>query len=730
MGWFDEQLRIRKDSDNEAFEDSFLEIAGAVLGKRASDALNDDRQITEDAIGDILKYYHVKPQNVPDSIRDMNEVLEYHLRPYGIMRRSVHLDEGWYRDASGAMLGTRTDDNSVVALIPNGISGYRFYDRKAGKFVRLNRKTQHLIDREAIAFYNPFPVKKMTGKDFVMYIIRQISLSDILLMVLLTTIVTLIGMLTPRLTNILFSDVIESGSVRMLNGIGIFMIAAVVSGVLFTSVRALIAARVSTKLNLSVEAASMMRVLSLPADFFKKYSAGDLSNRIRSINGLPGQIISIILSTFLTAIFSLVYISQIFIYAPSLVRPALIITLITFILTIIEILIEIRVMNELMKATNDESGLSYQLISGIQKIRLSGAERRAFAKWAESYSKTVSLKYDHPLFLKLSPVITLAVTLIGTMVMYALAYRSGVSTAEYYAFTSAYGLLNTSLTALTGIVSIAGFISPVINTIRPILEEVPEISEEKHVITRLSGQIELSNVSFRYEDSMPNVIDNVSLKIRPGQYVAIVGSTGCGKSTLMRLMLGFEKPQKGAVYYDGKDLSRLDLKSLRRKIGTVMQDGKLITGDLFQNITVSAPWLTLDDAWEAAEAAGMADTIRELPMGMQTMISEGHESVSGGQRQRILIARAVAPKPKILMFDEATSALDNITQKIVSDSLEKMKCTRIVIAHRLSTIRQCDRIIVLDNGSIAEDGTFEELMAKNGIFTQLVSRQMLDMKDH
>ena len=246
-------------------------------------------------------------------------------------------------------------------------------------------------------------------------------------------------------------------------------------------------------------------------------------------------------------------------------------------------------------------------------------------------------------------------------------------------------------------------------------------------MTKLNGGIELNNVSFRYSDDMPNVIDNLSLKIRPGQYVAIVGKTGCGKSTLMRILLGFEKPQKGAVYYDGKDIAGMDLKSLRRHIGVVMQNSGLFQGDIYSNIVISAPMLTLDDAWEAAEMAGMADDIRNMPMGMNTIISEGQGGISGGQRQRLMIARAIAPKPKILMFDEATSALDNITQKTVSDSLDSLKCTRIVIAHRLSTIRHCDRIIVLKDGGIAEDGTYDELIAKKGYFSELVERQRVDV---
>ena len=307
------------------------------------------------------------------------------------------------------------------------------------------------------------------------------------------------------------------------------------------------------------------------------------------------------------------------------------------------------------------------------------------------------------------------------------AVKSGVSVADYYAFNVAYGMVSGAFAALAGITLTVSQIGPILSMVKPILEEVPEVAEEKQVVERLMGSIELINVTFSYNENMPNVLENLSLKISPGQYVAIVGKTGCGKSTLMRILLGFEKPKRGGVFYDGKDLERMDLKSLRQKIGTVMQNGKLFSGDIYSNIVINNPRLTLDQAWEAAEMAGFADDIRNMPMGMFTILSEGQGGISGGQKQRLLIARAIAPKPRILMFDEATSALDNITQRIVSESLEKLKCTRIVIAHRLSTIRQCDRVIVLDKGHIIEDGSYDELIAKNGFFAELVERQRVDV---
>jgi len=310
--------------------------------------------------------------------------------------------------------------------------------------------------------------------------------------------------------------------------------------------------------------------------------------------------------------------------------------------------------------------------------------------------------------------------------MYLIAVNSKVSPSDYIAFNSAYGLVTGAFTTLSGVALTIAKIKPIYEMVEPILLEEPESSNDKAVVTSLNGDIQLSNVYFRYRENMPYVVDGMNLKINAGEYIAIVGTTGCGKSTLMRLLLGFEKPERGAIYYDGKDISKLDLRSLRRRIGAVTQDGKLFQGDISSNILISAPQLPKEAAWEAAEIAGIADDIRAMPMKMHTMISEGQGGISGGQKQRLMIARAVAPKPKILMFDEATSALDNKTQKQVSEALDKMDCTRIVIAHRLSTIKNCDRILMLDKGRIIEDGSYDELIAKNGRFAELVARQRLD----
>ena len=382
-----------------------------------------------------------------------------------------------------------------------------------------------------------------------------------------------------------------------------------------------------------------------------------------------------------------------------------------------------------MVHTAKERGFIYSLISGIQKIRLSGSENRAFAKWSQLYSKSAELTFNPPNIIRLSSVFVTAISLAGTAIMYFVAVRNKVSVADYYAFNTAYAYISTAFSSLTTMALSAASIKPVIGLIKPLLAATPEASDSKETIARLSGGIEISHMTFGYDPESKPLFDDFSLTIPPRQYVAIVGKSGCGKSTLVRLLLGFEKPLRGVINYDKKDFQQLDVRSLRRQIGVVMQDGRLFSGSIFDNIVISAPTLKLQDAWDAAEIAGIADDIRDMPMGMNTLLQDGGGTISGGQRQRLMIARAIAPKPRILIFDEATSALDNITQKKVSEALDKMKCTRIVIAHRLSTIRHCDRILGIDGGKIAEDGTYEELIARNGIFAELVARQRLDTPD-
>ena len=723
MGWFNDQIQDRKLKDNEALENAYTEVVSAVLGKKAG--ATSAEKMVQGAVEDILRYFHLTASEVPENITKKEEQLEYLLRPHGIMTRRVELTEGWYKDCAGPLLGMNVADGSAVALIPGKFGGY-FYTDTAGKCVKLNKKTAKNIGLEAVCFYKPFPLRPMDLSDYFKFVLESVPASTVASVIAAAVVVMLVGMIAPKISYIIMDQVVTSDSLQLLLSIGIFSVCLSVSKVMFSTIESMLSSKVSTLLNIKTEAATMSRVMSLPASFFKNYSSGELSCKMDYMNSLSSMLFNSVFSTSLTSLLSLVYVIQIFKYAPELVVPALVIILATLVFSVITTLAQMKYTKREMDIQSKESGMTYAMITGVQKIKLAGAEKRMFSRWLELYAQETRLSYGKPAFLRLNGVISTAITLVGTIVLYFFAVESGVTVAEFNAFNASYAMISSAFLSLAGVATTIAGIKPVIDEVKPIMDAQPEVSEGRRIVTKVSGNIELSNVSFRYTENMPNVIDNLSLQIKPGQYVALVGATGCGKSTLVRLILGFEKPQKGSIYFDRQDIERLDLKSLRSKIGVVMQNGKLFYGDIFSNITISAPWLTLDDAWEAAETAGIADDIRAMPMGMHTIVSEGQGGFSGGQKQRLMIARAIAPKPKILIFDEATSALDNITQKKVSDALDGLKCTRIVIAHRLSTIRQCDRILVLDKGKIIEDGTYEDLIEDNGYFAELVERQRIE----
>lgn len=729
MGWFENQIEERRSNDQQLLEESFAKVAGVVLGYRTAEKIIDERIVTKGAIDEILKYYHHKPIDVPDTVKTADEQLDYCLRPYGLMRRAVELTEGWYKDAYGPMLAFTKEEGMPVALLPGTASGYVYTDPGTGKRMKLNASTADLFETDAICFYRPLPQKSLGIPDLLIYMKRCISLRDTVWILGSYFAVVLIGLLMPRITKALTGPVLASGQGSALIGVAVCIICVSLSAQLISSVSAIAQSRLTTKTSLGVQASMIMRLLTLPASFFRQYSPGELKSRSMAVNQLCSMLLSIVMSTSLTSLMSLLYVTQIFRFAPALVIPSLIIVAVTVGFSAITTLMQIGINRRAMEISARESGLSYSLISGIQKIKLAGAEKRVFAKWLNLYAEGAELQYNPPMFIKINGVISTAISLISTIVLYYLAVTSGIDQSSYFAFTAAYGMLMGAFMSVSNIALSAATIRPTLEMAEPFLKAEPEVAEGKEVITNISGGLELNHVSFRYSEDSPYIIDDLSLKVSPGEYVAIVGKTGSGKSTLVRLMLGFEKPERGAIYYDGKDINSLDLPSLRRKIGTVMQDAGLLQGDIYSNIVITAPQLTMDEAWEAAEKAGIAEDIRRMPMGMSTMIAEGQGGISGGQRQRIMIARAIAPKPKLLIFDEATSALDNKTQRQVSEALDAMGCTRIVIAHRLSTIKHCDRILMLDKGHIVEDGTYDELIEKGGMFAELVERQRIDTKE-
>ena len=720
------QIKERRDFDDQCVSDSLLRAAGVVMGEESTRRAVGDSVAAGNAIGRIMHYYRYKVSEVPESVTNIYDRLDFCLRPHGVMYREVELQKGWYREAFSPILAFTKGEGTPVALIPGRVSGDWYQDSQTELPVKLNASNARQFDDRAISFYRPLPQRELGMGDLLRYMFRCVTVNDVAIKGAAALAVALVGLLLPRLVRILTGPVLVSGEVAALIGIAISIVCVTVSLQLVKSSADLLSSRLEAKVRLGVEASMMMRLLSLPVGFFAEYSPGELKSRFFSVQSLCTLLMSIITSTGISSLASLLYVTQIFAFTPALVVPALLIMLVTVVTSTLSSLVGIKVSKRRMEASARESGLSYTVISGIRKIRLAGAEKRMFAKWLDTYTVVADLTYNPPLLIKMSGVISLGITLVSSIILYYLAVKSGIDQSSYFAFTTAYGMIMGAFTALSGKLLQVASVRPLYQMAEPFLKAVPETAENKEVVADVRGNVRFDHVSFRYGPDMPLVFDDLSLSIREGEYVAIVGKSGCGKSTLVRLLLGFETPERGTVTMDGKDLARVDLPSLRRKIGTVMQHDGLFQGSIFYNIALTAPELTMEGAWKAAEIAGIADDIRAMPMGMHTLISEGQGGISGGQKQRLMIARAVAPNPKLLIFDEATSALDNKSQRQVTDALDAMGCTRIVVAHRLSTIRRCDRIIMLDQGRIVDEGTYEELLAKNGPFAKMVARQRVE----
>ena len=722
--WFDDQIRARKELDEERLEEAFIQAAASVLGKKGAVKLGDERMHLKEAVHSVLKYYHIKPVTVPEDITDPLERLEYAMRPHGMMRRKVTLDKGWSRNAYGPMIGRLKEGGILIALIPGKTGGYNYTDPTTGKTHNVTRFSEDEIEADAVCFYKALPNKALRVRDIIKFMLSTIPLRRIIWIIVAAIIISLLELFIPTYTRTITGIVVDSDNIRMLVIVAMSLVLIRMSALLFKAVKELFIKRIEIATSLQIEAAVMARLLTLKAAFFKRFSSGELSARASAVREISDIVIEEVFGLGLVSLTSLINVTQIVRYSPSLVVPAMIVILATFFTMVVCAILRTRINKLHAMHEAKERGLKFAMLTGMRKIRMAGAEDRAFAGWAELYAEGAALKYDPPMLLKVQEVVLTAISIFGTVIIYAMAAKSGVEVADYYAFNASYSIVMGAFVSLAGTVTQISMIKPAIDMADPILKEVPEVDAHTKPV-EVNGNVELNHVSFRYNESGRYILDNMSFSVKNGEYVGIVGQTGCGKSTLVRLLLGFEKPDKGVIYYGNSDISRVDLRSLRSKIGVVMQNGELMPGSIFENIAVAHPLINVSDAWDAAEAACIADDIREMPMGMHTVISEGHGGISGGQKQRLLIARALAGKPKLIIFDEATSALDNRTQSEVTEAVGKLGCTRIVVAHRLSTIKNCDRILVMDEGRIVEQGTYDELLTMNGVFSDLVERQRL-----
>jgi ATP-binding cassette subfamily C protein len=540
----------------------------------------------------------------------------------------------------------------------------------------------------------------------------------------------LLAVLLPVAMGITFDSIIPGADRSGLLAVSVFLGIAAVASALFELTRNFAVLRLEGRMDAAMQAAVWDRLLQLPVPFFRDYTAGDLAMRSLAISQIREMLTGSTLESIFSGIFSAFSFALMFYYSWRLAVLGTALTVIFFLVPIVVGILQVRRLRALSEVQGRISGMVLQFVSGISKLRVTGKELRAFTVWAREFTlqklqATAARRLSNGLavFMSVFPLLCSGAIFYCNSLLVADGVVS-LTTGAFLAFHAAFfQFLAGALALSSAAVSVLGIV-PMFERARPILETLPESSAGKGEPGELTGNIEVTHAFFRYRPDSPLVLRDLSLSVRPGEFVALVGASGCGKSTLFRLLLGFERLDSGAIHFDGQDLAGMNPQAVRRQMGVVLQQGQLQTGNVFENIA-GARVLTMDDAWNAARLAGLDEDIRAMPMGMHTVISEGGGGLSGGQRQRLMIARAIASRPRILLFDEATSALDNQTQAIVSRSLEALDATRIVIAHRLSTIVKADRIFVLEAGRVVQSGTFAELMAQEGLFAKLAQRQLV-----
>jgi ATP-binding cassette subfamily C protein len=607
---------------------------------------------------------------------------------------------------------------------------YLLYDPADASRTPVTPEVANSVEPFAYIFYRPLPDRALTGVDLLKFGFLSLK-NELILIVVMALGIGLLGLIPPKLTELLFDNVIPGADRNQLLQLTLGLVAVAFGTTLFELTKGFTILRVESKVDGAVQAALWDRLLRLPVSFFRGYTSGDLADRANGISAIR-QVLSGAVSTVLSGVFSLVNFFLLFWYSWELALVALGLTIIAVGALALASYFQIRHQRQLIERQGKISGMVLQFISAISKFRVSGTENRAFTVWARQFVVQRQFTFSAKrvanslvTFNSVYPVITSMV--IFTMLMYLLsdpaAGDTPLSLGSFLGFNAAFGQFLSAALQLTGTAVTVLSVLPIYERTKPILEAIPEVDDARTDPGELTGDIEVSHVAFRYTPDGPLILDDVSLHIKPREFVAFVGASGAGKSTLFRLLLGFEKLASGSIYYDGQDLDTLDTQAVRQQTGTVLQHGQLMPGNIFANIVGSSP-LTLDEAWEAARMAGLEEDIKRMPMGMHTIISEGAGTFSGGQKQRLLIARAIVNKPRIIFFDEATSALDNRTQAVVSESLERLQATRIVIAHRLSTIVNADRIYVFENGKIVQQGNYQALIDQPGPFAELAKRQL------
>lgn len=640
------------------------------------------------------------------------------------LARDIMLGDGWYKKDLGAVLVYSADGESVFACIPRTGGGYAAYDPQSGESVNVNSEFAQKLGLGAVMFYRPFENKSLSVSDLIKFGLAAVQKIDLIKIFICTLIGALVGLLIPVLTQKIYDVFIPSGEKAALIRFCFAITAFIMGNTAFSVVKNLISFGTASCVSYSAQSAAYDRIFGFRESFYGGYDSADLAMRTMNVGNITKDITEGILSGAAVLVMCVVYGVRMFAYSPNLSRISFLMILIYAALYVWICLTAVKYRKSENELTGKVNSTLYQMITGVSKIRTASAEDAALYEYIKPYTafRKAVIKGDRLELLSAS--LSVLADGVFTVVLYGIMIKSPeISVGTFMAFVSLFGMFSASVMSLADKAELFTSLKPRYERIKPVLENVPEFEDGTEMPGDLSGEIELNNIRFGYDDKP--VLDGINLHIRSGEYIGIVGPSGCGKSTLFKLLLGFEKPQSGKIFYDSRDMESMDKRELRKSLGVVLQDGGLIPGSIYENITITAPNITYNRVKEIAAAVGLEKDIDEMAMGLHTLIGDESATLSGGQIQRILIARAIAANPKILLFDEATSALDNITQTKVCKSLDSMNVTRVVIAHRLSTVIGCDRIIVLNNGKIEEEGTFEQLMKEDGYFKKTAERQII-----
>ena len=640
--------------------------------------------------------------------------------------RRIQLRGDWWNRDVGSMVGWYGASKDPVALVRH--SG-RYVLIAPGAHARraVDRRLALEFDPDAAAFYPTLPSTAQKLRSLLALSIRY-TRGDLARIALAVTIIGLLSMVTPLITQALVNSVIPRTEIDQLAfcALALAVVAVAMAGVQMMEATSML--RLEGLSDWRLQAAVIDRLLKLPASLFREYTVGDFVSRALGIDAVRRILTGSTLRSLMAGLFCFYSILLMLIYDLRLALIALGLILLRALLIIGTSALRVYRETRQFNLQGKVEGFVLQLLAGVSKLRVADATVRALAVWSRQFAAQKRQFISSQRLAIALTVFESGYPTMASLVLFGSAtwIQSSLmlNLGAFLGFLAAFGQTMAGVGLWAGGVSASLIAIPHIIRIKPLISAAAEISDERKPPGELTGAVEFSRVTFRYIAGGPPVVDNVSLRISPGEYVAMVGPSGSGKSTLFRMLLGFEKSESGVVFYDGKALDTLDVSAVRRQLGVVLQNGKLVTGSIFENICGGLP-LSLEQAWTAARMAGLDEDIEKMPMGMHTAIAEGINTLSGGQRQRIMIARAVARRPRILLFDEATSSLDNRSQAVVSDSLGALNVTRIVIAHRLSTVREADRIVVMDAGKIVQTGTFAELSEAKGIFADFAQRQLL-----